>query len=116
MVKQMVVVNMAVPMSLSQLSVQISHASMLGVLNQGDWINNKFEVQCDPDLQNWLQDSFTLVVTKVWGKDSILKLREEADNLGIPTAVMVDYNMTTALAIGPADEEKLRSFKRLTLL
>lgn len=128
MVKQLVVVNMAVPMDFSQLSVQISHASMLGILNQGSWVSgwpttdpdldNVLEINCDdkPELKTWLKDHFTLVVCKVWGKDQLIKLKMEADNLKLNTAVMEDYGHTTALAIGPADEEKLKDFKRLTLL
>ena len=115
-VKQLIVVNMAVPMSYGQISAQISHCSMLGILNQGRWINNKFEVECDTELKLWLSEHFTIVILKTWGKDSILKLKAEAEALYLNTAVMEDYGFTTALAIGPALDSKLAPFKRLTLL
>lgn len=115
-VKQLVVVNVAVPMDFSQLTVQVSHASMLGILKQGEWNDNTFSVECSEELKVWLKDHFTLVVCKVWGKDALLKLDREAKELGLPTAVMEDYGHTTALAIGPAEEDRLISFKRLTLL
>ena len=115
-IKQMVVVNMAVPMGISQLTAQIAHASMLAVLKEGSWDASKFSINCYPELQYWLQESFTLVVCKTWGKESILKLRSEAEELGLLNAVMEDYGMTTAIAIGPAKESELLSFKRLTLL
>ena len=128
MVKQLVVVNMAVPMDFSQLSVQVAHASMLGILNQGSWINETINLQDTPDyifhlscandrdLETWLRDHFTLILCKVWGKKAIMDLKAEAESMGLNTAVMEDYGHTTALAIGPASEEKLVPFKRLTLL
>ena len=117
-IKQLVVVNMAVPMSLSQLAVQISHASMLNILKQGEWTDNVFELNCDtdPDLSQWLRDHFTLVICKVWGKKAIMGLEAEARNLGLVSAIMEDYGHTTAIAIGPASDDKLFPFKRLTLL
>jgi len=125
MIRQIVVVNMAVPMDFSQLSVQVAHASMLGVLNQGQWVsqdNQEVEdllfINCiaKPELMTWLKDHFTLVVCKVWGKKTIMELEAEAKRYDINTAIMEDYGHTTALAIGPASEEKLLPFKRLTLL
>ena len=70
MVKQLIVVNMAVPMGFSQLTVQIAHASMLGILHQGSWDDGTFWLQADdnPELQTWLKDHFTLIVCKVWAK------------------------------------------------
>ena len=125
MIKQIVVVNMAVPMDFSQLTAQVAHASMLGILNQGEW-NPSFDgrepdvftIYChgNPNLMTWLKDHFTLVVCKVWGKDKLLMLKSEAESLGINTAIMEDYGHTTALAIGPDTEERLITFKRLTLL
>ena len=117
-VKQIIVVNLAVPMGYSQLAVQISHASMLGVLNQGEWLDDTFQLVTDgdPDLRTWLKDHFTLVLCKTWGKDSIMKLKAEAESLYLNTAVMEDYGMVTALAIGPAPASKLSAFKRLTLM
>ena len=130
MVKQMVIINMAVPMDFSQMSVQAAHASMLGILNQGYWHSdpqdssimghgeNIFSVECEykPELETWLKDHFTLVLCKIWGKKALLDIKAEAEALGLNTAVMEDYGHTTALAIGPAEEDKLLPFKRLTLL
>ena len=124
MVKQMVVVNMAVPMDFSQLSVQVSHCSMLGILNQGQWYSMEdedpsiLEVDCrtKPELKVWLKDHFTLIICKVWGKKKLLDIKAEAEGLGLNTAIMEDYGHTTTLSIGPAEEEKLAPFKRLTLL
>jgi peptidyl-tRNA hydrolase len=129
-VKQLIIVNMAVPMGFGQIAAQVAHASMLGILNQGEWSDSNtgtihgnsedqhFSIECEdnPELLTWLRDHFTLVVLKTWGKDQILKLQQEAIDLGLNTAVMEDYGHTTALAIGPASEDKLKPFKRLTLL
>jgi peptidyl-tRNA hydrolase len=118
MVKQLVIVNVAVPMSWQQISVQVSHASMLGILKQGNWDKSKFNLDCnnDLDLYTWLTDHFTLIVYKIWGKDNLMKLLKEASELGLQTSVMEDYGHTTAISIGPAEDFKLSNFKRLTLL
>lgn len=117
--KQIIVINMEANMPLGRLVAQAAHASYIAVLHQGEWIeNNKFVLDTtnDKPFEDWLKNSFTKIVCKTWGKQSLLDIKEEADKLGLKTGLMEEDGELTALAIGPEPNEALRHFGYLKLL
>ena len=117
-VKLLIVANMKVPMSLGQIAAQVAHAAVAAVTQFGRWGDHVMHVDCEGnfDLQYWLQRSFTKVVCKAWGDEEMNELKAKAKSLGLPVVEIVDYGHLTAIAIGPADKEKLKAFKDLPLL
>ena len=108
MVKQVIVLNMAVPMSIGRLAAQGAHASILAILNQGSWNKNTFTIQdASSELKYWMKESFTKVFVKAWGFDSLFKLNAKATALGISSVYMEEDGYTTALAIGPHLSSKI---------
>ena len=103
MVKQVIVVNMAVPMGVGQLAAQSAHAAIAVFLDKGEWPDRaQFQINDIPgDMAYWMKKSFTKIVVKEWGKERLETLRAEAQAQGLPTALIEDYGHTTALAIGP---------------
>lgn len=117
-VKLLIVANMKVPMSIGQIAAQVAHAAVAAVTSQGEWIDDTFEVICAGsfELKYWLKESFTKVVCKAWGDEEMLDLIQKANDLNLDVVKIVDYDHLTAIAIGPADKEKLKVFKDLPLL
>lgn len=117
-VRQIVVANLAVPFPLGRLAAHIAHAAVAGVLDQGEWVDNTFQVVTDgaPDLRYWMQESFTKAVCKAWGKDEMMAIKAKADIAGIHTSLIEEDGYVTALGIGPASDEEMNQFKYLPLL
>ena len=117
-VRQIIVANLATPFPLGRLSAHIAHAAVAGVLDQGEWIDNTFQVVTDgaPDLRYWMRESFTKAVCKAWGKDEMMSIKEKADRCGIHTSLIEEDGFITALSIGPDSDEKMDQFKYLPLL
>ena len=116
-VKQVIVVNMAVPMPIGRLMAQAAHASVLNILNRGTWNENNFTISTkDFALKWWMEEQFTKVVCKAWGKEQMLKLKEKAESLGIYVSVMEEDTFITAMALGPAIIKDLEFTKTLPLM
>lgn len=123
-VKQIIVVNMAVPMPIGRLMAQAAHASVSSILSRGSWtqygIDNAdytFELHTkDAALKWWMEEQFTKVVCKAWGKDMMLKIKAEAEAKGVYVSVMEEDGFITAIALGPALIEDLEFTKGLALM
>jgi peptidyl-tRNA hydrolase len=116
-VKQVIVVNMAVPFPLGRLMAQIAHASMLNIVNRGTWNGDKFSIDADDlALRFWLKDHYTKVVCKAWGKEQMMKIKAEAEKRKLYVALMEEEGFITALAIGPADVKDLSFTDTLALV
>jgi len=117
-IRQIIVINLETEFPIGRLVAHACHASVSVLLNRGYWVNNRFSINTDgsPELEYWMKESFTKVVCKTWGKDSILALKEKAESLGLLTGLIEEEGYITALAIGPGDIEKLNKFKDLPLL
>ena len=102
-VKQVIVVNMKVPMGIGQLAAQAAHASIAVLLDMGEWPDRKkFEINdISSPMIYWMKKSFTKIVVKAWGKEELKRLADEAIALDLPVSTIVDYGHLTAIAIGP---------------
>jgi peptidyl-tRNA hydrolase len=123
-VKQVLVVNMAVPFPLGRLAAQISHASVSNIITRGKWDKDideegyyTFTLKTkDKALKWWMEEQFTKVVCKAWGKEQMLKVKAEAEEKGIYVGVMEEDGFITAIALGPAFIEDLEFTKGLALM
>ena len=116
-IKQVIVVNMSVPMAIGRLVAQAAHASVLNILNRGEWKNETFSLKTeDLPLTYWMKGEFTKVILKAWGKDQMLKIKQQAEGKGIYTSVMEEDGFITAIALGPAERSDLKFTEVLPLL
>ncbi len=105
-VKQVIVINMKVPMGIGRLAAQAAHASISAILNLGEYEDDSFKISnMNQRLKYWMKESFTKIVLKEWGEDRLLNLIKKATELDIPTAIMKDDGHLTAIALGPDDSD-----------
>jgi len=117
MVKQVLIVNMDTPMSVGRLAAQACHASIQVFLNIGKWSENNFCINNVSDsMQYWMKESFTKVVCKVWGKEKLKELYEQAVSLKLPASIIEDDGYVTAVAIGPDDSKNINPLTRDLIL
>jgi len=114
--KQTIVIRTDIHMSVGKLVSQACHASLEAALKA---------MKAHPDVfEAWLREGAKKVVLRVESLEDLLNLREEADRLGIPNALIRDRGLTelppgtiTALAVGPAESSLVdRVTGRLRLL
>jgi len=102
--KQAIVVRTDIKMGKGKLAAQAAHAAVTAAevarREKPEWF------------EEWMRSGQKKVVLKVSSLDELLKLREEAERLGLPTALISDMGLTqlppgtvTALAVGPAPDE-----------
>lgn len=111
-VRQIIMVNLDVPMSIGRLSIQISHASLLAVLHMGKWDDsglhiNPQEFPRSEAIEYWLKKQFTAIAYKGWGKDMILNLQKKAEEMNLPFGTMIEDGWYTAIAVGPSYKDEL---------
>ena len=114
--KQTIVVRTDIHMSVGKLAAQACHASLEAALKAMEANPEAFEA--------WRREGAKKVVLRVGSLEELLKLRDEAERLGIPNALITDRGLTelppgtiTALAVGPAESELVdRVTGRLRLL
>lgn len=101
--KMVILVRMDLKMDKGKLAVQCSHAAVEAVLK-----TNREKVN------DWLHEGAKKVVLKVESLKELQKYREEADSIGLKTALITDAGKTfftkpttTVLGIGPDNEEKI---------
>lgn len=112
-VKQAIIVRTDLKIGRGKLAVQVAHASLEAYKKA----NNKI-------IKRWEKEGCKKVVLKVSSLDDISKLKEEADKIKIPYALIRDAGLTqlkkgtiTCLALGPDEEEKIDKItKKLKLL
>jgi len=122
-VKQVIVVRRDLNMRKGKIAAQVAHASIkviLEMMSKKPMLHGTMEkwsllLTKNTPLHEWLNNNFTKVVVYVHSLEQLLTLRDNAESIGIPTALMVDSGFTefhgektvTALAIGPDDVKKI---------
>ena len=99
--KQVIVVNKSLGMSQGKLAAQVAHASILSMFEAPEGI-----------VCGWLGNSYPKIVLQVETTQDLFALQEKANELKLPSALVVDEGRTelsngsiTCLGIGPATKE-----------
>ena len=102
--KQVIVVRDDLKLSKGKLAVQVAHASVIAA----EIARNKYEEWWE----KWMKEGQKKVVVKVETLEDLLELKNKAEKLDLPNALIRDCGLTeispgtiTALAIGPAPEK-----------
>ena len=101
--KQCIVLREDLKLSKGKAAVQAAHASILG-----------YERALLPDRRNWKNQGQKKVALKVPSLSELYKVRDAAERLGLPCAIVEDAGLTeippgtvTALGIGPARADEI---------
>ena len=101
--KQCIVIRADLKLTKGKAAVQAAHASILS-----------YELAPIQDRERWKQQGQKKVVLKVYSLEELKKLRDAAEKLGLPCAIVEDAGLTevppgtvTALGIGPASAEEI---------
>ena len=99
--KQVIVVNKSLSMSQGKLAAQVAHASILSLFDAPEGI-----------AAGWLDNSYPKIVLQVESTQDLLDLQEKANELNLPSALVIDEGRTelsngsiTCLGIGPSTKE-----------
>lgn len=99
--KQVIVVNKSLGMSQGKLAAQVAHASILSLFEASEDI-----------AAGWLDNSYPKIVLQVESTQDLLDLQEKANELNLPSALVIDEGRTelsngsiTCLGIGPMTKE-----------
>lgn len=115
MVKQVIVLRKDLNMRKGKMAAQAAHASMKVLLDRGESQGETFRIALWPEAKTWLAGPFTKVVVSCDSEAEFHALRQAAADAGLPHAAIQDSGATefagvptwTALAIGPAEAEKI---------
>lgn len=101
--KQVLIIRQDLKMPKGKMAAQVAHASSAALLKSHK-----------DDIEKWQKDGMKKVVLKVKDEKELLKCKEQAENLGLVTALITDAGKTffktstiTCLGIGPDKEEKI---------
>ena len=101
--KQLVLVREDLKLPRGKLSVQVAHASSSALIKSHK-----------DDMKKWQSEGMKKVVLKVKTKEELFKYKQEAEDIGLITALIQDAGKTvvepgtiTCLGIGPDKEEKI---------
>jgi PTH2 family peptidyl-tRNA hydrolase len=111
--KQCIILREDLKLSKGKAAVQVAHASILG-----------YERAAVRDRKQWKEQGQKKVVLKVSSLSELYEVRDDAEKLSLPCAIVEDAGLTeippgtvTALGIGPARAEDIdRVTKQLELL
>ena len=99
--KQVIVVNKSLGMSQGKLAAQVAHASILSMFEAPEGI-----------VCGWLDNSYPKIVLQVETTQDLFALQEKANELKLPSALVIDEGRTelsngsiTCLGIGPSTKE-----------
>ena len=99
--KQVIVVNKSLGMSQGKLAAQVAHASILSMFEAPEGI-----------VCGWLDNSYPKIVLQVESTQDLLDLQEKANELNLPSSLVIDEGRTelsngsiTCLGIGPSTKE-----------
>jgi len=102
--KQVIVVRADLKMSIGKTAAQVGHAAVSAAekarKNRARW------------WREWMEEGQRKIVVKVGSEEELLEIKREAEDLGLPTALVTDMGLTelepgtmTTLGIGPAPSE-----------
>lgn len=101
--KQVIVIRNDLKLSKGKLAAQVSHASVEAMLKSHK-----------DDISKWRGQGMKKVVLKVETKEDLIKIKNDAEDNGLVTGLIIDAGKTelppstmTCLGIGPAPEEKI---------
>jgi len=104
--KQVLVVRSDLKMSKGKTAVQVAHASLLAA----DEARRRWRRWW----KGWIGEGQRKVVVKVSSLEELLRLKKEADLIGLPTSMVEDKGLTevppgtvTSIGIGPAPSGKV---------
>jgi len=117
-IKQVILYRRDLKMRKGKIAAQVAHASMKVLLNRaaprspGD-DPLSITLTMTPDMASWVRGRFAKVVLSVEDEDALLAAYSEAQQRGLPCAIITDSGKTefhgvptrTTVAIGPASAE-----------
>jgi len=114
--KQVIVVRADLKMSIGKTAAQVGHAAVTA--------SEKARKERKNWWVGWMDEGQCKIVVKVESEEELRQLKEEAEKLGIPTALIQDRGLTevapgttTCLGLGPAPSDLIdRVTGRLPLL
>ena len=130
--KQVIVLRKDLNMRKGKMVAQGAHASMkvffdlmrhIGRSGKND--GTSYQLDITPEMENWMDGSFTKVCVGVNSEEELYAIYERAKSSGLPCSIITDAGKTefngvptrTAVAIGPAEVEKVDAITgKLTLL
>ena len=122
MIRQVIIIRKDLGMRKGKMIAQGAHASMKVFFDRLQEVgDSKFEIGPEEswdwhgEVLPWINGKFTKIVLQCGSEEELLALRDEAQNQGLPHALIQDVGDTefkgvptyTALAIGPASRERL---------
>lgn len=136
MVKQVIVMRKDLNMRKGKMIAQGAHASMKIFFDRARFsVTSPFTSVGDhfteitslevyyltPEMEEWIRGSFTKIVLSVNSLEELLDIKNQAEKLGLPVAIIEDNGLTefkgirtvTCLAIGPADSSVIDSITGL---
>ena len=116
MVKQIIVIRKDLGMRRGKEIVTCSHASMAFLVNNPDRINDILQSQT---YKSWVDNNYTKICLQVSSLEDLLAVARLADEVGVECHIKEDIGATefseptiTCLALGPDQDEKLRSITK----
>ncbi|KKN11124.1 hypothetical protein LCGC14_1029710 [marine sediment metagenome] len=121
-IKQVIIIRRDLNMRRGKMCAQAAHASIKILLDRMvddksllNHTRRSILLRNGSPLQQWLDGQFTKIVLYVISADDLLNLKDNAESIGLYTALITDAGKTefhnkptiTALAIGPDYSEKI---------
>ncbi len=109
--KQVIVVRKDLNMRKGKIAAQVAHASMKVLLDRKtpNLMSGLINIVLTEAMQHWINNAFTKICVSVNSEDELDTVYQNAIDLGIPAAMIIDSGRTefngiptkTCVAIGP---------------
>ena len=116
MIKQVIVMRKDLNMRKGKMIAQGAHASMKVFFDRIEYLDTSMKVNgITPQMLEWINGIFTKVVVSVKSEEELLDIQKQANEKGLPNALIKDVGKTefngiptyTCLAIGPDEAEEI---------